>query len=37
MKKAAELAFIGVFIDEAHGGAGLGLLSNASLLRNSHE
>lgn len=32
LKKAAELGFIGVFIDEAYGGAGLGFLEHAIIL-----
>lgn len=32
LKKAGELGFIGVFIDEAYGGAGLGFLEHALIL-----
>jgi alkylation response protein AidB-like acyl-CoA dehydrogenase len=32
LKKACELGFIGVFIDEAYGGAGLGFLEHAIIL-----
>jgi alkylation response protein AidB-like acyl-CoA dehydrogenase len=31
-KKACELGFVGVFIDEAYGGPGLGLLDNALIM-----
>ena len=30
-KKACELGFVGVFIDEAYGGAGLGFLEHALI------
>jgi len=32
LKKASDLGFIGVFIDEAYGGAGLGFLEHALIL-----
>ncbi len=31
-KKACELGFVGVFIDEAHGGPGLGLMENILIM-----